>query len=200
MSQNIQFWFDPTTGTALWFLLATMCMVVIVVSVRILFLRMQKSRKEKAFHDLLVKHDLWGKPEESVVRFLAEKHNIDPPANVLANLHTYDSLAGEEIARAERENVSLANRIDRIEYLYSIRMQAFGHEPSVGGIGALIPDFGSYPPSRVDRALGSMDTLKRVPSDEGESDSQPASEKSTAPLRLEDESDEMAKLLGSPEP
>jgi len=81
---------------------------------------------------------LTDRPEESLVRELAERYNVRPPDQLLGSLQQFDAVATEEIQRIERENMDLGARLDRIEFLYSIRINAFGSEPSVGGLETIL--------------------------------------------------------------
>jgi len=197
MPNNIQFWFNPTAGTVVWFFFAALCLVVLAVSIRILFIRLQRQRRENEFQETLAKHKILGKPEEAVLRDVIARHKISPPASALANLTTFDQIASEEIQRTEREAIPLSDRVDRIEYLYSIRLCAFSHEISVGGIRNLLPEFKSIPHPTADfRSPEKPTPAPRTGPGESEKVSEPAPSGDTA-LSLEEGDDAMAKLLGS---
>lgn len=195
MYEEVQFWFHPTTGTVVWFLITTGWLTVLAISVRLLFVRMQNTRRENEFQALLQSHGLLGKPEEDVLRDIVERHKISPPANILANLSAYDQIASEEIHRAERAPIPLSERVDRIEYLYSIRMRAFGNETSVGGIRNLIPN--AHPNIAAKSEFAAPKSSPLPPPRPAEDHTRDLDrEDEFNGLGLGDEDHEMAKLLG----
>jgi len=159
MIGQIRFWFSPSTETFYWFAGAAAGLCGFIVCVRVLHSRLLGQRQQKELAKRLAKADLLGRPEEAVVREIVEKYHITPPSSLLTQLQVFDQAAGEEIERVEKAKMPLPERIDRIEYLYSIRLQAFAHEPSVGGIDVLLGER-EKPAAVLARAPSSEDGAK----------------------------------------
>ncbi len=135
----VEFWVEPSSGRSLAFISAFMCLAGIIILVQLSFRHRIRVRWENEFLKRLRDCDILGKPEENVLRDLVERYKIAPPAQILSSLSQYDEVAAQEINRVEKAVMPLADRIDRIEYLYSIRIQAFANDPAVGGADVLLP-------------------------------------------------------------
>jgi hypothetical protein len=138
MSNQVQFWFNPSSDTLTWFFATTVLLVAIIYGVRFIHRRRIRGKLEGEFAQRMKEVGLLGQPEEQVLRSLVHDHGVKPPLNILSSLQTFDQIANEDIKRTVSARIPLAERIDRIEYLYSIRMHAFAEEPSVTGLGELI--------------------------------------------------------------
>jgi hypothetical protein len=138
MLAQVKFWFSPSTETTTWFGAAGVALVGFLFAVRFLYLRSAKKRQEKELLQKLRRIDLFDRPEELVIREVVKRYEIVPQVKILSQLQFYDQVASDEIARIEKASMPLADRIDRIEYLYSIRLHAFSREPAVGGLDALL--------------------------------------------------------------
>lgn len=138
MLAQVKFWFSPSTETTVWFGVAAVAIVGFLFLVRFLYIRNNKKRHEKELVRKLTDIDLFDRPEEMVVREMAQRYEVVPPAKILSQLQFYDQIAVEEITRIEKSSMPLPDRIDRIEYLYSIRLHAFSREPAVGGLDILL--------------------------------------------------------------
>ena len=138
MSGEITFWFQPTTDRVVLFFVTLFGIFILVRVARGLYRRSIENRQARSFQDRLIRSQLVDRPEEGVVRELVERYKVRPPELLLNSLQQFDNVASEEITRIERENMSLADRMDRIEFLYSIRMNAFSKEPSVGGLDIIL--------------------------------------------------------------
>lgn len=135
----VDFWVEPSSGRSIAFILAFVFLGGIFIIVQLAYRHRVRVRWEHDFAKRLRECEILGKPEESVLRDLVERYKITPPVQVLASLIQYDEVASQEIHRVESAAMPLADRIDRIEYLYSIRIQAFAHDPAVGGADVLLP-------------------------------------------------------------
>lgn len=133
------FWIEPSPERTISFFLALLFLGLIVIGVQISYRRRINARWESEFVRRLKEAGILGKPEELVLRDLTERYKITPPAQVLSSLNQYDDFASQEIHRLERAVMPLGERIDRIEYLYSIRIQAFNDDPAITGAEKLLP-------------------------------------------------------------
>ncbi|KXK35907.1 MAG: hypothetical protein UZ16_OP3001001664 [Candidatus Hinthialibacteria bacterium OLB16] len=133
------FWIEPSPERTISFFLALLFLGLIVIGVQISYRHRIKARWESEFVRRLKEAGILGKPEELVLRDLTERYKITPPAQVLSSLNQYDDFASQEIHRLERAVMPLGERIDRIEYLYSIRIQAFNDDPAITGAKSCFP-------------------------------------------------------------
>jgi len=135
----VEFWIEPSSGRSAAFILAFVFLGAIIVLVQLAYRHRLHVRWESEFVNRLSEAGIVGKPEEGVMRDLVERYKLTPPAQILSSLAQYDEVASQEIRRVEAAVMPLADRIDRIEYLYSIRIQAFADDPAVGGADVLFP-------------------------------------------------------------
>lgn len=138
MIDQVEFWVAPSLERVVLFSVAVFFVVFMVFSVRFAFNRKVKQKAEDELRAKLEQTGLLDRPEEAVVRDLIRRYRVHPQTQILSTLSHYDSIASEEILRIETVPMPLMDRLDRIEYLYSIRLLAFGHEPSVSGIGSVL--------------------------------------------------------------
>ena len=138
MSNEIRFWFQPTTDRVVLFFVTLFGIFILIRFIKVLYLKSIQRRHEKNLREKIERCQLAGRPEEDLVRELAERYKVRPPDQILSSLQQFDAVASDEIVRIEREPMDLADRLDRIEYLYSIRMNAFSKEPSVGGLERIL--------------------------------------------------------------
>jgi hypothetical protein len=138
MLAQIRFWFSPSTETTAWFGVAGVALVLFLFVVRFLYIRNTKRKHEQELIQKLRNIDLFDRPEELVIREIVKRYGIVPPVKILSQLQFYDQIASDEITRIEKASMPLSDRIDRIEYLYSIRLHAFSREPAVGGLDELL--------------------------------------------------------------
>ncbi|MCG3199396.1 MAG: hypothetical protein HUU16_08530 [Candidatus Omnitrophica bacterium] len=131
------FWIEPTVENLYWFILAFVFLGVVVFFVRALYRRRLIQESESDLEKRLEQAGLLGKPEEGVARDLIQRYGISPATHLFSSLSVYDEVACDEMRRVARASMPLSDRIDRIEYLYSIRIHAFAHEPAVSGVAAL---------------------------------------------------------------
>jgi len=135
----VEFWVEPSSGRSAAFVLAFVFLGGIIILVQLAYRHRVRVRWESEFVKRLRDTGILGKPEESVLRDLVDRYRISPPYQILSSLAQYDEVASQEIHRVETAIMPLADRIDRIEYLYSIRIQAFANDPAVGGADVLLP-------------------------------------------------------------
>ena len=135
----VEFWVEPSSGRSAAFFLAFIFLGGIIILVQLAYRHRVRVRWEGEFVKRLRDTGILGKPEEGVLRDLVERYKISPPGQILSGLALYDEVASQEIHRVETAIMPLADRIDRIEYLYSIRIQAFANDPAVGGADVLLP-------------------------------------------------------------
>lgn len=135
----VEFWVEPSSGRSIAFFLAFVILGGIIVLVQLAHRHRIHTRWEDEFVKQLRQTGILGKPEEGILRDLIERYKIAPPAQILSSLSQYDEFASQEILRLETAPMALADRIDRIEYLYSIRIQAFNDDPAIGGADVLLP-------------------------------------------------------------
>jgi len=138
MPPEVSFWFSPSKATVIWSVVGVIVLVALVFVVRALYKRLVHRRYERELTDKLEAIDLLERPEEEVIRDLVKRYGIHPPVGLLNQLSLYDQIAGQELQRVEVTPMALSDRIDRIEYLYSIRLHAFSSDPSVGGLDVLV--------------------------------------------------------------
>ena len=138
MLAQVKFWFSPSAKTTVWFGVAGVAVIGFFFAIRFLYTRHTKRRQEKELIEKLRSVDLFDRPEELVIREIVKRYKIVPPVKILSQLQFYDQIASDEIARIEKATMPLSDRIDQIEYLYSIRLHAFSREPAVGGLDILL--------------------------------------------------------------
>lgn len=131
------FWVEPTLENLYWFILAFAFLGAVIFFVRALYHRRITQETESDLEQRLEQAGLLGKPEEMVARDLIQRYGIEPASHLFSSLPVYDEIACNEMRRVIRAPMPLSDRIDRIEYLYSIRIHAFAHEPAVSGVSAL---------------------------------------------------------------
>lgn len=138
MPPEPRFWFEPSADRVVLFFVALFALFVAIRLLKSLYQKSILRHQERKLRDRLEKVGLADRPEEALVRELVERYGVRPPDIILASLQQFDQVASEEIQRIERERMDLTERLDRIEFLYSIRMTAFAKDPSVGGLDALL--------------------------------------------------------------
>jgi len=135
--EGTSFWVEPSAGRSFWFFATIFLFALFIYGIRYLHKRRNSSQQEAEFRERLLEAGLWERPEEHVLRDLAQIYEITPPANVLSSLQHFDQICQDEINRVEHGPMPLSERIDRIEYLYSIRIQAFSDVPAIAGLDIL---------------------------------------------------------------
>lgn len=133
------FWIEPSPERTISFILAFLFLGMIILGVHLSYRHRIRVRWETEFAKRLKAAGILGKPEEQILRELVEQYQITPPAQVLSSLQQYDEIASQEIFRLEKAVMPLGERIDRIEYLYSIRIQSFNEDPAIIGAEKLLP-------------------------------------------------------------
>lgn len=132
------FWFKPSYERVMWFVIAFSLLAFLLVLIRSIHARLQKREEIRQVEKKIEQADLKDRPEEAVIHGLIERYHIHPPAVLLESLTFFDQIASQEIARLETVRMPLDDRIDQIEYLYSIRIQAFSDDYSLSGIDHLL--------------------------------------------------------------
>lgn len=166
MPSEPRFWFEPSADRVVLFFVALFALFVTVKLLKSLYQKSIRRHQERKLRDRLEKVGLVDRPEEALVRELVERYKVRPPDLLLASLQQFDSVASEEIQRIEHERMDLTERLDRIEFLYSIRMTAYAKDPSVGGLDALLGP--PEPPIRGEGAAELPDAPELSPIQAGE--------------------------------
>jgi hypothetical protein len=190
-------WVKPSPAGTFWFLFVIFLLVGFILVVRYLHARRTQRKEAADLEAVLRKAGILGKPEETVIRDLAERYRVHPPSLLLSSLSHYDTVAAEEIIRVERAPMPLADRIDRIEYLYSIRIQAFSQDPAIVGADAFLAK--EEPVSLSGTSVPPIQPLDLAKSDLiGDSEGEPS--QSLPPLALEPaaSSVDLSALLAGP--
>jgi len=136
--EGVSFWVEPSMDQVYWFFLAFVIIGVFVFSLKLLFSYRIAHNNELDFKKKIQRVGLAGKPEESILRDLVKRYKINPTVLILSSLSQYDELAQQEIQRVCWESMDLNERIDIIEYLYSIRIQAFATDSAISGVEYLL--------------------------------------------------------------
>lgn len=133
-------WIKATPERTFWFVSAIIALGLLFVVVQYVYRIRVRRRENRAFAKHLELAGLLAKPEESVLRDLIQRYKVKPASQILSGLAQFDAIASEEIFRLEKLPMPLAERMDRIEYLYAIRMQAFGKDAALCGAEAILRD------------------------------------------------------------
>jgi hypothetical protein len=171
-------WIEPSPERTVSFLFTFFFLACIIIGVHFSYRHRLRLIWEKQFIKKMTDCGIYGKPEEGVIRDLVQRYRIAPPAQLLSSLGQYDDIASQDIQRVTREVMPLADRIDRIEYLYSVRIQAFANDPAIGGADVLLPSssvgIGSSPiPSSAPLAKATINLTTPEESQSQELPSQP---------------------------
>lgn len=184
MPTETRFWFEPSADRVVLFFVALIALFVAVKLLKSLYQKSIRRHQERKLRDRLEKVGLVDRPEEALVRELVDRYKVRPPDLLLASLQQFDSVASEEIQRIEHERMDLTERLDRIEFLYSIRMTAFAKDPSVGGLDALLAP--PEPPIRAEGAASLPDAPELPPIQAGETHEEEESAEEEFTLEEED--------------
>ncbi|MCA9410629.1 MAG: hypothetical protein H6751_05655 [Candidatus Omnitrophica bacterium] len=168
---DVRFWFQPTTDRVVLFFVTLFGIFLLIRGLKVAYRRSLQKRDEKGLREKLERCNLTERPEEALVRELVERYRVRPPSQLLSSLQQFDSIASEEIARIERERMDLADRLDRIEFMYSIRMNAFSNEPSVGGLETILGP--RSPVGQTATIEPDTETLVREPASDQPEDGEP---------------------------